>query len=176
MKFLVCYVLILIIVPSSAVVCRVSVCLFLAKVRCPWRTCMYVCNVCMYVLSNMWLLYFSSEQSAWVGAHDDPRPQPRPEFQPLPSTGGGLPALGRPGQRGHQEGERIHGKNSPELWTLYFIFCLLIFKLFVLVCWCAAWIGWSGIHGQKFQKQAKRYEGLSVFDSYSPGGSGNCDW
>ena len=118
-KFLVCYVLILIIVPSSAVMCRVPVCLFLAKVRCPWRTCMYVCNVCMYVLSNMWLLYFSSEQSAWVGAHDDPRPQPRPEFQPLPSAGGGLPALGRPGQRGHQEGERIYGKNSPEPYISY---------------------------------------------------------
>ena len=34
--------------------------------------------VCMYVLSNMWLLYFSSEQSAWVGEHIAMTPAPNP--------------------------------------------------------------------------------------------------
>ena len=84
--FLVCKVLYIATSNVWCVMCHVLGCLFLAKVRCPWRTCMYVCNVCMYVLSNMWLLYFSSEQSAWVGEHIamTPAPNPAPSSSPSP--------------------------------------------------------------------------------------------
>ena len=61
------------------------------------------------------VLFFRAISLSGRTHRDDPRPQPRPQLQPLPSAGGGLPTLGRPGQRGHQEGERIYGKNSPHI-------------------------------------------------------------
>ena len=84
-------------------------------------TDLHVCLQCLHVCTFQYVtsVLFFRAISLSGGAHDDPRPQPRPKLQPLPSTGGGLPALGRPGQRGHQEGERIHGKNSPEPYISY---------------------------------------------------------